>query len=260
MHRFRSGAGAGAACAAALRSSVVLLDCARAPAKNADRRLQALVEGGADGGGGDGGGAEGAEGAEGGGAAPACRASFARVRIPLEDLDLAALCAAVAPGRRAVVCAKHLCGAATDYVLRAAVGARARGAAADAPAALVLGTCCHHRCAWHAYPNRPYLEALGLRGASHFAALCRVATWGVSQPVLGAEGDAAGGAADGRAELGRKAKDLLDEGRAEYLRAHGYDVALQTYVDGAVTPENVLIVATDRSLDVPLGSKSEYKR
>jgi len=37
-------------------------------------------------------------------------------------------------------------------------------------------------------------------------------------------------------------------------------VALQTYVDGAVTPENVLIVATDRGLDVPLGSKSEYKR
>ena len=42
------------------------------------------------------------------------------------------------------------------------------------------------------------------------------------------------------------AKDLLDEGRVRFLREHaGFeDARLVTYVDGAITPENVLIVAS----------------
>ena len=43
---------------------------------------------------------------------------------------------------------------------------------------------------------------------------------------------------------------MLDEGRVRYLREHaGFeDVRLVTYVDGAVTPENVLIVASGGAL------------
>ena len=47
-----------------------------------------------------------------------------------------------------------------------------------------------------------------------------------------------------RADAGRRANDLLDEGRRRFLReACGFDDArLVTYIDGGVTPENVLIV------------------
>ena len=50
-----------------------------------------------------------------------------------------------------------------------------------------------------------------------------------------------------RAVVGRRAKDLLDYGRAEYLRANGYDVALRPFVDAAVSPENVVIAARLRA-------------
>ena len=45
-------------------------------------------------------------------------------------------------------------------------------------------------------------------------------------------------------DVARRAKDLIDEGRADYLRANGFSASLRTYVDSSVSPENVIIVAT----------------
>ena len=80
--------------------------------------------------------------------------------------------------RRAIVCAKHLCGAATDYVLRAAVDshARARRAARGAGAGHVLPP--PLRVARLPQPAVP--RAAGAVRAKHFAALCRVSPAGVS--------------------------------------------------------------------------------
>lgn len=50
--------------------------------------------------------------------------------------------------------------------------------------------------------------------------------------------------AQGRVEVGRMCKRLLDTGRLRYLEAHGYAGRLQTYVAQEVSPENVLLVAT----------------
>ena len=160
--------------------------------------------------------------------------SMHRVKLSLEDVQLDGLRDAFAPGRRTVVVAKHLCGAASDYALRALAAACA---AAHPPLGIVLGTCCHHRCAWEAYPARDFLRrsaAVG-RSRSEFGALCRLSSRGVQAADLSA-----------RADTGRRAKDLLDEGRVRFLREHaGFeDARLVTYVDGAVTPENVLIVAS----------------
>ena len=47
-----------------------------------------------------------------------------------------------------------------------------------------------------------------------------------------------------QADVGRRAKDVLDEARAEYLRSHGFEARLSTFVDASVTPENALIVAS----------------
>jgi len=157
-------------------------------------------------------------------------ASVKRVKLGLEDTDLAGLRDELAPGRHIVVVAKHLCGSATDFALRALVSACAKP---FPPLAAVVGTCCHHRCEWAAYPSRPFMrQALGVASHDEFAGLCRLSSRGVN-----------GADMSERAHTARRAKDLLDYGRARFLRSHGFDVRLCTYVDASVTPENVLIVA-----------------
>ena len=157
-----------------------------------------------------------------------------RFRVGLEDLDLYGLMARDASTRPSIVISKHLCGAATDFALNAIAATAARDARMR-PAAVVLGSCCHHRCEWRSYPNRPFLADLGFTSAADFDALCRVSSRGVD-PHDRSE----------RARTGRLAKDLLDWGRAEFLRAAGYrTVRLHTYVDASVSPENVLIICVD---------------
>lgn len=44
-------------------------------------------------------------------------------------------------------------------------------------------------------------------------------------------------------DIGRRCKLLIDQGRAEYLRRHGFRPALQYYTEPGVSPENVLLTA-----------------
>ena len=159
---------------------------------------------------------------------------YERVRIGIEDLDLSGLVQrAVAPSPYAIAC-KHLCGAASDFAIRAVAAAGARDTR-QRPAAVLLGSCCHHRCTWRAYPNRRFLARLGFATEHDFDVLCRLSSRGVDPHDTST-----------RAHTGRLAKDLLDQGRAEFLQQEvGFErVELRTYVDGAVSPENALIVAT----------------
>ena len=64
-------------------------------------------------------------------------ARFARVKLGLEHVSLDGLRDAYAPGRPIVVVAKHLCGAASDFALRAVIAACA---GPHPPVAVVLGT------------------------------------------------------------------------------------------------------------------------
>lgn len=153
---------------------------------------------------------------------------FRRIKMKLEDIDLVGLREVIAPDREIVVVSKHLCGAASDYALRAVGRASVSG---RPPLAVLLGTCCHHRCDWTSYPNRALLEMLGF-GSSDFDQLCRMSSRGVDP-----------NAATEAAHTGRLVKDLLDEGRAAFLRKHGYDATLHTYIQASVTPENVLLKA-----------------
>ena len=159
----------------------------------------------------------------------ALRGQCHRVKVGIEDVDLGALRAAVAPETRGlVVVAKHLCGAATDIALRAAVHAEPR------PVAIVLGSCCHHRCDVASFASpRGWLDGVGLH-ESDFGALTRLSSRGVNADDASA-----------RADAGRRAKDVLDLGRVAFLRSHGYrNARLVRYVDASVSPENVLVVAT----------------
>lgn len=44
-------------------------------------------------------------------------------------------------------------------------------------------------------------------------------------------------------ELGRKARHILEEGRMQYLRAHGFDARLVRYCDESITGDNLAIIA-----------------
>lgn len=162
---------------------------------------------------------------------------FERVRIGIEDLHLGGLARRIvrdrSPLRGYVVVAKHLCGEAADFALRAIAAAAAEPHLR--PSAVLLGSCCHHRCTWGAYPNRAFLADLGFRTAGDFDRLCRLSSRGVDASDTSA-----------RAHTGRLAKDILDQGRAEFLRnACGYETAeLRTIVDAYVSPENVLVVGS----------------
>ena len=174
-----------------------------------------------------------------------------RVRIGIEDLDLAGLAQRAGPAAehgaehgdgpvsaacsRPVVVAKHLCGSATDFALRAV--AAASDDAHGRPAAVFLMTCCHHRCEWRAYPNRPFLAELGFVSAADFDVLCRASSRASEAHDTSV-----------RARTGRMAKDLLDMGRCAFLRSAGYDCELVTVVDGSITPENVVLVGVDTSM------------
>ena len=51
---------------------------------------------------------------------------------------------------------------------------------------------------------------------------------------------------DRAADLGRKARRVLEEGRAVYLRERGYDVHVVRYCDRSVTGDNLALIAKRR--------------
>jgi tRNA:m4X modification enzyme len=49
-----------------------------------------------------------------------------------------------------------------------------------------------------------------------------------------------------KSELGFKCKRILDTGRALWMEANGYKTSLIYYVDREVSPENCLMICTER--------------
>ena len=119
--------------------------------------------------------------------------------LELPPLDAHRLDAAVvgkveaeAPVCAVVGIAKHLCGCATDFALHSIVSA-ATVPARENPAlsGVVIATCCHHKCSWGTYCNRPFFEELGI-SAEDFQLLTVISSWATS------------GAADGGAGSGNR--------------------------------------------------------
>jgi len=135
--------------------------------------------------------------------------------LELPPLDAHRLDAAVvgkveaeAPVCAVVGIAKHLCGCATDFALHSIVSA-ATVPARENPAlsGVVIATCCHHKCSWGTYCNRPFFEELGI-SAEDFQLLTVISSWATS-------GAADGGAGSGdRGGLGLNARD--DAANAPY--------------------------------------------
>ncbi|EDQ86879.1 uncharacterized protein MONBRDRAFT_27936 [Monosiga brevicollis MX1] len=170
-------------------------------------------------------------------ARPEPAVSYSRLRADIANVVLAATVdaqppdvsttpASAAPLRPLVACWKHLCGAATDFAIQAIVHYQAAGGVLRH---VTGATCCHHRCTWGTYCNRPWLEAHGVTPDT-FGIMTRMATMNVTTAQM--------------VELGYRCKRALDYGRALYLRAQlGVPLCLVEYVDQKVTRENVCLTS-----------------
>ncbi|KAJ8316633.1 hypothetical protein KUTeg_005827 [Tegillarca granosa] len=96
---------------------------------------------------------------------------FERLRIDIENLNLAKV-ESISKGDKPVVAVgKHLCGCATakknkeDERLRIKLGG------------LTVALCCHHRCNWKSYVGKNFFNECGLT-ASDFHLMCKLSGWG----------------------------------------------------------------------------------
>ena len=138
-----------------------------------------------------------------------------RVSVGLEHLHLAGL------GDGDVACvAKHVCGRAMDYAIRAV--------AATPPAVVALAPCCYFDVEYRAYPpeGRDFLRDLGI-DARRFAMLTRLTQCG-PQEVFGDQ------------TIGQAAMDLIDAGRVHYLLGMGLDAAVLPYATPALANDGAL--------------------
>mmetsp|Transcript_36216 Transcript_36216/g.117070 ORF Transcript_36216/g.117070 Transcript_36216/m.117070 type:complete len:617 (-) Transcript_36216:37-1887(-) len=156
---------------------------------------------------------------------------------------------------RVCVVAKHLCGSATDALLRALV--------LSSVDAVFVAPCCHSKIkAWDGYCNAKFLADRGF--ASHEWPML-IKLLAVSRLPLDTTGDLAAercfsswrrweSTFGGRAAmlgLGRRARLLIEEGRAELLRAAGFHAQVVEYAPATSTSENMLIIAESAPKGVP---------
>ena len=223
-------------------------------------------------------------GTSGDGSAPASSSpgtKVERLRVDIKDLRMSGV--AAVDGRDAVITGKHLCGSATDLALRCCL-ADTNGRDGDEPSSasstcrvtgVALATCCHHRCEWRSYVNKPFMRKLGF-ARDDFPRLARMSSWAcdgaapgvgsVKRPrsFAGEEPTTADAteAADEHGqppvedvddgdmskaekyEIGGMVKTLIDVGRVEWLQRRGLHGRLVGYVDTEVSPENRLIVVS----------------
>ena len=183
-----------------------------------------------------------------------------RYRMDIADLcipRLPQLSASTQPPPHAVLIGKHLCGAALDLAISAVL--HAASGSPTAVSAVCIASCCHHRCTAETYCNPAFLAQHRIT-ARHFAALCRMSSWACndqhqydrrSPPQTHTQdrqdgvdwAEVADWAWEQRVRVGRDVKRLLDMGRAEALRAVGYDAEVLPFISETVTKENAAIVA-----------------
>eukprot|EP00158_Paraphelidium_tribonemae_P008941 Partr_v1_DN28731_c1_g1_i3_m62210 putative tRNA methyltransferase 13 homolog (S. cerevisiae) len=173
-----------------------------------------------------------------------------RVCIDIKDLKLSRLLEEHGKSRAVVAISKHLCGSATDLTLQCLY--QAEDKKFDVIGA-VIALCCHHRCEYDKYCNRPYLNSIGV-SRQQFDIICSLSSWATCRASDSSEcGQEDAGEnrwlllAEERRVIGLKCKRLLDYGRMIYVteRLGGDDrVALMEYTRGDVSLENVAFVVS----------------
>jgi len=167
---------------------------------------------------------------------PALGDDFRRVLIDIKDLDLAK--APLCETATHVCCfGKHLCGAACDMALRCAV-AWAKQPNTTRECSIAIALCCFHRTEWRSYVGKDCLAANGSFTRADFDILRTITSWNTGSRT------ADGPSNPEKQQIGRMARHVLVAGRVAFLREAGFDVRVVQYVDEAISPENLLLLAS----------------
>ncbi|KHJ83863.1 methyltransferase TRM13 [Oesophagostomum dentatum] len=199
-----------------------------------------------------------------------------RLRCSIEHVDLSKVETLKDVMSLCAVC-KHFCGSATDAGIRCLANGIAGGLSLNG---FVLVPCCHHKSRYSEYCGREFLAEWNLDSEGDFAALRLVAAWAVCGITLrkGEDVDLCAQVVDPetartgtdsevsiiekgdaicqkeraerleswdpqwKEELGRRAKMVLETGRARYLTKIGFTTKVIKYVPETVSPENLLIL------------------
>ncbi|VDN21074.1 unnamed protein product [Cylicostephanus goldi] len=190
-----------------------------------------------------------------------------RLRCSIEHLDLSKVDALKDVSSLCAVC-KHFCGSATDAGIRCLSNGVSRGLSLSG---FVLVPCCHHKSRYSEYCGHDFLAEWNMDSEGDFAALRLIAAWAVSGITLRRINDSPDldvekvtienmfeSASNGqnsiaswsphyKEELGRRAKIILEMGRARYLSSLGFNTRVIKYVPESVSPENLLILGTRKA-------------
>lgn len=184
-----------------------------------------------------------------------------RIRADIADFRMSKL-DLLQRSKRCVAVSKHLCGAATDLTLRCITQPARNDSNNKTPSTeyILIALCCHHRCDWQAYVGKSFLQANRLTSRD-FAVISKMASWaicgtGMSRERRRALEEQAQNPMEiidankrqrlslsERELIGDMCKRILDYGRLQYLREHGFEAELKYYVARDVTLENVCLIA-----------------
>eukprot|EP00112_Aurelia_sp_Birch-Aquarium-sp1_P016120 Seg3626.1 transcript_id=Seg3626.1/GoldUCD/mRNA.D3Y31 product=tRNA:m protein_id=Seg3626.1/GoldUCD/D3Y31 len=196
---------------------------------------------------------------------------FKRLYVDIEHLNLGKV--NDLHGKEIVGIGKHLCGGATDLALRCLLEQKSGGVSSDEKACkkqkldttqfdvklILLALCCYHRCTWASYVGNEFFTNNGFT-AFDFHRVTQLCSWAVcgfrdhhkdstngDQEEKECENNQERNdfklSSEEKKEIGIKCKRLIDVGRLEYLKKHGYKSKLMYYVDSEVTLENVALLA-----------------
>ncbi|GMS80242.1 hypothetical protein PENTCL1PPCAC_2417, partial [Pristionchus entomophagus] len=180
--------------------------------------------------------------------------SIHRIRCSIEHLDLKKVQQLEDIDNVVGLC-KHLCGSGTDAGVRCMMRLMEEGETEDGERkgegrrrleGLVLAPCCAHKARFAEYMGTPFLSSrLGISSMEHFAALRHVATWATcGMEEREDDGDEEGKwSSSWKRANGRIAKAAIELGRAKAIEEKGFSVRVVRYVEEAVSPENILILA-----------------
>ena len=193
------------------------------------------------------------------------KSNFIRLKMDIKDIAVSGISEIEEYSRVCIAC-KHLCGGATDLALVAATQA----AVLLKPTSVLIALCCHHLCTWETFTGkRHFLQHFQ---PQQFYTLCSLAAWATCFKMEGLVTDDTDFLSEEMDKfltnpgqfvqngnlvldktlqwyLGRCAKTVLNDGRAEFMQENGFTVQFATYVRVNVSPENTaLLCFTDKSV------------
>ncbi|XP_014662523.1 PREDICTED: tRNA:m(4)X modification enzyme TRM13 homolog isoform X2 [Priapulus caudatus] len=203
--------------------------------------------------------------------------AFERIRMDIAHLNLSEIPSIKEKHTPIIGFSKHLCGAATDLALCCLASTLPPPPSDNTSATglpeeptlhqcrgVVIALCCHHRSDWNSYVGKRAFSEWGL-SAADFSLICGMTSWATCKltdageqansrdnadsktdvTVNHDENVAANAVRWDREQVGGKCKRLIDHGRILYMKERGFDCRVRFYVDSSVSPENVLLIATN---------------